>query len=473
MQEPIAIEAPPERARTFAALGVRDFRVLWAGTWASYLPFFMANVVNGVVAFHLAHVNRAVGTVVFAQGVAMAALAPLGGAGADRWPKRRVLALSQSAAAAVFGTLALLLALDRLSIAALAGGAFVLGVAISFLGPARQAFAAELVGPDLRGNAVALNQVPLTGSQVLGPAIAGLMLASPFGATGAYALMSALYATSALSLVALPKSLARTDAAETHVLADLGDGLRYVGSHRRLRLLVGFFVCVIMMGFSYVTVLPGLVEHALGRPADEVPPLFFTSALGGLTITLITARLADSRRAVPGTLFACMPGTRADGADFAPDAVKRGASAVLSQRRLPGQLGATQVVVRDVRTALAEIAAACYGRPSESLKVVGVTGTNGKTTTVHLVRAILEAAGEKVGVMGTLGHWLGGQYTKDTFTTPEAPDVQRYLRAMLDCGASLCAMEVSSHAIALRRVDQVSFDVVAFTNLTRDHLDFH
>ena len=305
MQEPIAIEAPPERARTFAALGVRDFRVLWAGTWASYLPFFMANVVNGVVAFHLAHVNRAVGTVVFAQGVAMAALAPLGGAGADRWPKRRVLALSQSAAAAVFGTLALLLALDRLSIAALAGGAFVLGVAISFLGPARQAFAAELVGPDLRGNAVALNQVPLTGSQVLGPAIAGLMLASPFGATGAYALMSALYATSALSLVALPKSLARTDAAETHVLADLGDGLRYVASHRRLRLLVGFFVCVIMMGFSYVTVLPGLVEHALGRPADEVPPLFFTSALGGLTITLITARLADSRRAVP--LFVGMP----------------------------------------------------------------------------------------------------------------------------------------------------------------------
>jgi MFS family permease len=308
MQEPVEIPAAPPvpiRTRTFAALGVRSFRLLWAGTWASYIPFFMANVVNGVVAFHLAHVNRAVGTVVFAQGVAMAVLAPIGGAGADRWPKRRLLAMSQSAAAVVFGAFALLLALDRLTIAGLAGGAFVLGIAISFLGPARQAFAAELVGPDLRGNAVALNQVPLTGSQVLGPAIAGLMLASPFGAIGAYILMSALYATSALLLFALPHSLARANAAETHVLEDLLVGLRYVVSHPRLRLLVGFFVCVIMMGFSYITVLPGLVEHALGHSADAVPPLFFTSALGGLVVTLVTARLADSKRALP--LFVSMP----------------------------------------------------------------------------------------------------------------------------------------------------------------------
>jgi len=305
MQEPVAIAVEPVRPRTFAALGVPSFRVMWAGTWASYIPFFMSNVVNGVVAFQLAHVNRAVGTVVFAQGVAMAVLAPLGGAGADRWPKRRVLVLTNIAAAAVFGAFALLLALDRLTIAALAMGSFVLGVAISFLGPARQAFAAELVGPDLRGNAVALNQVPLTGSQVLGPAIAGLLLASPLGATGAYALMSALYVAAALSLAPLPRSLARTNAAETHVLADLRDGLRYVGSHRRLRLLVLYFVAVIMTGFSYITVLPGLVEHALDRSAEAVPPLFFTSALGGLSVTLATARLADSRRALP--LFVAMP----------------------------------------------------------------------------------------------------------------------------------------------------------------------
>ncbi len=306
MSEPAAaLPAPPARPRTFAALAVPSFRVMWAGTWASYIPFFMSNVVNGVVAFQLAHVNRAVGTVVFAQGVAMAALAPLGGAGADRWPKRRVLVLTQLAAAVVFGSFALLLALERLSIVALAAGSFVLGVSVSFLGPARQALAAELVGPDLRGNAVALNQVPLTGAQVLGPAIAGFMLASPWGATGAYALMSALYVAAALALLPLPRSLGRVGAAETHVLADLRDGLRYVATHRRLRLLVSFFVGVIMTGFSYIAVLPGLVEHAFERPAEAVPPLFFTSALGGLAVTLATARLADTQRALP--VFVAMP----------------------------------------------------------------------------------------------------------------------------------------------------------------------
>jgi MFS family permease len=301
---PIAAEAPP-RPRTFAAFGVRDFRVLWAGTWASYIPFFMANVVNGVVAFELEKTNRAVGTVVFAQGVAMAFLAPVGGAGADRWPKRRVLALSQAAAGVVFGLFALSLALGRLTIGGMAAGSFVLGVAVSFLGPARQAFAAELVTPELRGNAVALNQVPLTGSQMLGPALTALLLATPPGAIGAYALMSALYAAAALSLLALPRSVARPDAGKTHVLADLRAGLRYVRSHARLRLLVLLFVSVIMTGFSYITVLPGFVERALARATHDVPTLFFTSAIGGLAVTLAAARFADSGRAV--TLFVAMP----------------------------------------------------------------------------------------------------------------------------------------------------------------------
>jgi MFS family permease len=294
---PPAPEAPARGA--FAALAVRDFRVLWAGAWASYIPFFMANIVQSVVAFELSGKNRAVGTVVFAQGVAMLLLAPLGGAGADRWPKRRVLALTQSATAATFGSLALLRGAGLLTLGALAIASLVIGIAVSFLGPARQAFAAELVPPALRGNAVTLNQVPLTGSQVLGPAIAGLMLASPFGATGAYALMCGLYVLSALSLVLLPRSAPRAGAGETHVLADLRDGLRYVGSHRRLRLLVGFFVGVVMSGLCYGTVMPGLVENRLGRPAEAVSGLFLTSALGGLCATLLAARVADSRRALP------------------------------------------------------------------------------------------------------------------------------------------------------------------------------
>lgn len=306
MQERVVEAAEPVGAGSFAALGVRDFRVLWAGTWASYVPFFMTGVVQSVVAFELTGRNRAVGTVVFTQGVAMLLCAPVGGAGADRWPKRRVLALTQCAAAATFGTLAVLRAEGLLTIGALAAGSLVLGIAISFLGPARHAFAAELVPPGLRGNAVTLNQVPLTGSQVVGPAVAGLLLASPLGATGAYALMGALYVASALSLAWLPRSSRRATAAETHVLADLRDGLRYVRSHRRLRLIVPFFASVVMSGLSYVTVLPGLVENQLGRPAEAVSALLFTSAVAGLAATLAAARIADSRHALPvfvGTPF--------------------------------------------------------------------------------------------------------------------------------------------------------------------------
>ena len=290
--------ADPPRSGAFAALGVRDFRVLWAGTWASYVPFFMAGVVQSVVAFEISGRNRAVGSVAFAQGVAMLALAPLGGAGADRWPKRRVLAVTQLTAASTFGALALLRASGLLTLGALAAASLLIGAAISFLGPARQAFAAELVPTRLRGNAVTLNQVPLTGSQVLGPALAGVVLTSPLGATGAYALMATLYAASALSLAFLPHSAPRANARESHVLADLRDGLRYVRSHRRLRLLVGFFVGVVMTGLSYNTVLPGLLEHQLGHPAEAVSALFFTSALGGLSATFLAARIADSPRAV-------------------------------------------------------------------------------------------------------------------------------------------------------------------------------
>jgi len=307
MQQRLPAEPPSApRPRTFAALALPSFRIMWAGTWASYIPFFMAFTVNGVVAFEIAHVNRAVGTVIFSQGVAMAFLAPLGGAGADRWPKRRLLVLSQSAAAGVFAVFALLLALGRLSIPAMALGSFVIGVAVSFLGPARTAYAVELVGPELRGNAVALNQVPLTGSQVLGPALAGLLLASPLGAVGAYTLMSAFYVVAALSLAPLPRSVARPDASETHVIADLLEGLRYLRGHRRLRLLVLFFVSVIMLGFSYGTVLPGLVSRELGHsPTEGVPLLTFTSALAGLSVALVTARVADSRHALP--TFTVMP----------------------------------------------------------------------------------------------------------------------------------------------------------------------
>ncbi len=180
----------------------------------------------------------------------------------------------------------------------------------------------------------------------------------------------------------------------------------------------------------------------------------------------------DSRRIGHGDLFACLRGASYDGHDFAQDAVARGASVVLCDHRLEIS-EATQVIASDVRKVLARIAARFYGKPSHDLKVVGVTGTNGKTTTVHLVRSILIRSGIAVGIMGTLGHWISDEPERDVFTTPEAPHLQRYMSKMVKKGMTHCVMEVSSHAIALRRVDCVDFDVVAFTNLSHDHLDFH
>jgi UDP-N-acetylmuramoyl-L-alanyl-D-glutamate--2,6-diaminopimelate ligase len=206
--------------------------------------------------------------------------------------------------------------------------------------------------------------------------------------------------------------------------------------------------------------------------ADIVEDLPAAKVIGPADIG-ISGITSDSRRVEEGALFACIRGAHQDGHTFAESAIRAGAVAALTQERLSVPLHFTQVIVPDTRAALAHVAARFYGRPSEELRVVGITGTNGKTTTVHYLRSILEAAGEPAGTMGTLGHWLGNGLTRDSFTTPEAPDLHRYMRDMVDRGLRYCVMEVSSHAIALGRVDQVSFDVVAFTNLTRDHLDFH
>jgi len=176
----------------------------------------------------------------------------------------------------------------------------------------------------------------------------------------------------------------------------------------------------------------------------------------------LVAAVADSRRVVPGAVFCCIPGATHDGHDHAPAAVAAGAAALLCER--PLGLGVPEIVVPAVRAAGGPVAAALAGHPSRQLVVVGVTGTNGKTTTVHLLRAIFEAAGRRAEVIGTL---TGAR------TTPEAPDLQARLAELVADGVEVVAMEVSSHAIELHRIDGTRFDVVVFTNLSRDHLDFH
>ena len=170
----------------------------------------------------------------------------------------------------------------------------------------------------------------------------------------------------------------------------------------------------------------------------------------------------DSRQVGPGTLFCCVPGAAFDGHDFAAGAVADGATALLCERRL--DVDVAQLVVPDVRAAMGPVAAALYEFPSDTLRLVGITGTNGKTTVAHLIAAIARAAGVDCGVIGTL---------TGTRTTPEAPELQAQLAARRDEGGDLVAMEVSSHALDLHRVDGTRFRVAAFTNLSQDHLDHH
>jgi UDP-N-acetylmuramoyl-L-alanyl-D-glutamate--2,6-diaminopimelate ligase len=179
----------------------------------------------------------------------------------------------------------------------------------------------------------------------------------------------------------------------------------------------------------------------------------------------------DSRRAGPGTLYFCVVGERADGHDFAPAAIDSGASALVVEHEL--DLDAPQLVVADARAAMAPVAARFWGDPTSDLRVAGVTGTNGKTTTAFLIREILESADVPCGLLGTVKQVVGGGEEEVERTTPEAIELQATFRRMLDAGDRACAMEVSSHALALHRSDSIRFAVAVFTNLTQDHLDFH
>ncbi len=179
----------------------------------------------------------------------------------------------------------------------------------------------------------------------------------------------------------------------------------------------------------------------------------------------------DSRKVTPGALFFCVTGAHSDGHDFAGQAVRAGAAALVVER--PLGLGVPEVLVPSARAAMAPLAARFYGDPSARLRVVGVTGTNGKTTTAYLLRALLEGTGERCGLLGTVTSVVGGVQRPVTRTTPEAIEVQGAFAAMLDGGERACAMEVSSHALAQGRVDGTHFAAAIFTNLTQDHLDFH
>jgi UDP-N-acetylmuramoyl-L-alanyl-D-glutamate--2,6-diaminopimelate ligase len=182
---------------------------------------------------------------------------------------------------------------------------------------------------------------------------------------------------------------------------------------------------------------------------------------------------SDSRAVRPGDLFVAIPGFREDARRFVPDAVARGAALVVVEHGAVDGVPVAQVVVPSARLALARAAAAYYRHPSRLMTLVGITGTNGKTTTSYLVEALLQARGLSTGVLGTIQYRYADLVLPAGQTTPEALELQAMLAAMYAAGVRAVAMEVSSHALALRRVDELTFDVAVFTNLTQDHLDFH
>ena len=187
--------------------------------------------------------------------------------------------------------------------------------------------------------------------------------------------------------------------------------------------------------------------------------------------TLVRDAAYDSRSVVPGCLFFCVPGATVDGHTFASDAVAAGAAALVVERALG--IDAPQIVVRSVRAAIGPVSAELFGHPAASLTLVGVTGTNGKTTVTYLLEGVFRAAGLVPGVIGTTGLRIDGEPGPLARTTPEAPDMQRLLARMAAAGVQAVAMEASSHALAQRRLDAVRVDLAMFTNLSQDHLDFH
>ena len=198
--------------------------------------------------------------------------------------------------------------------------------------------------------------------------------------------------------------------------------------------------------------------------------------LPGMTMTgdgdiEISSVAYDSRQVREGALFFCISGFKTDGHKYAPDAVKNGAAALMVSH--PLDIDVPQILTDDPRRGMALISREFYGRPDERVKMIGITGTNGKTTTTYMIKSVLEHAGKKTGLIGTIHNMIGLQEVPTERTTPESPDLFALIQKMADEGCESVVMEVSSHSLELGRVSGIRFDVSVFTNLTQDHLDFH
>jgi MFS family permease len=283
---------------TFDSLSIPPYRVLWIGTVISFIAFMMSTTAQSFVAYDLTGNNRAVGSVMFGQGIAMLLLTPFGGAIADRVSKRFLLLLCQTTIGATMFAVGMLIFTGQITVFFLAAGAFITGMMFSFLGPTRTAYIGEIVPPERRGNAIALTQVGMNATRVAGPFMAGGLLAWPLvGSAGTYFVVAALFIFVVATLAQLPPTRPVEGRAATSVLSDIGFGVKHVIENGRLLQIVIGFVLITMLGFPYFVVLPGFTQDVLGAGTAGFGIMLGVSSIGGLVMSLAVASVADSRKA--------------------------------------------------------------------------------------------------------------------------------------------------------------------------------
>ncbi|MCC7089228.1 MAG: MFS transporter [Chloroflexi bacterium] len=274
----------------FSVLQNTQYRLLFAGTTLAMLAFGMMQVVQGVVAFELTGKNSAVGFVFLGQGISMLFLSPVGGTLSDRISKKRLLTSAQFVIGAMFALIAVLIATDLITILILAGASLVLGIMYSIMGPTRQAWVGDLLQGDELARGVALQQLMMNSTRIVGPLLAGLLIATGgVGTAGTYFGMALLFAAVVAVLLQMAPSPPRPRAHQTSVRADLEEGFRYIWRDRDVRMLALVFVGIVLSGFSYQAIMPGYLENALGHPASHLGILYGAMAVGGIVVTLVLA----------------------------------------------------------------------------------------------------------------------------------------------------------------------------------------
>jgi MFS family permease len=284
-------------ARTFKSLEYREYRVLWIGTSLAFLAFMMSAVVQAVVAFELTGRNGAVGFVSLGMGIATILVSPFGGVVADRFPKRRLLFVGQTLIGLNFAVVGFLIIFDMITIPLLALSTLVMGAVFSFIGPARQAWIGELLPSKDLPNGIALQQVGMTLTRVIGPFMAAALIGiSVIGTGGTYLFMAGLFVFVVAMLAMLPPSRAVARDGRSF-REDMALGVRHIRERPRLMLAVVSFIGVIMAGFSYFVVLPGFLENQLGRSSADMALLMAVGAASGFVVSIALAGAAGSRRA--------------------------------------------------------------------------------------------------------------------------------------------------------------------------------